>query len=163
MANYTTKFCIPLKLSAEQIDWVTGYDALLNDLVEGVEVAPARLEEFGLDGKRAGEILENLNDDLGLSLTEEDGEFLIHDTFGAPNLDYLIHLLQETQERFGIDEVWACQYSHSCDRVRPDAYGGGMVAVSRTNVVQFDAAEIMQSAVRDMTADIARVSDDPAP
>lgn len=162
MANYTTKFCISLKLTPEQADWVKGYDALLDDLMQQEDVTQERLAEFDLT-ENGDTRLEELNHDLGLSITEEDDEFLIHDTCGAPNLDYLIHLLQETQERFGIDEVWACQYSHSCDRVRPDAYGGGMIAVSRTNVIQFDAAEIMESAVRDMTADIARATDDPTP
>ena len=109
MADYYqhVSFCVDAPLDAAQwiMERIETYDED-NEPPSGVAV---ELQEPRSDGTR---------------------EVWIHDADGYPDIDRIIRILAEAQEKFKLQEIWSFEWGNDCSKPRTDAYGGGCVVIA---------------------------------
>ena len=107
MADYYTHFSFVVELEDEaQVDW----------LIKKLSEAPCEDDE-----------------DMVYALCETEKQrgnhVWIHDDGGLGELDDIIDVLCEMQQKFSSHEAISFAWSHDCSRPRDDAYGGGAAVI----------------------------------
>lgn len=117
------------------------YTNLAFDLVADAHDA----ERFNRAIEEAGIADADTNDDdrldgIGCRFDTETGTLAIFDSDGAPNLWALAKALQRLlPARLPIGFVYSC----SCDKPRPDGFGGGLFAIGAETIVHRDLGELL--------------------
>ena len=120
MANYYTHFAFDLVADA-------GDAERFNQAIEEAGIADAATDDYPLDGIRC-------------RFDIETGTLAIFDSDGAPNLRALAKALQRfLPARLPIGFVYSC----SCDKPRPDGFGGGLFAIGAETIVHRDLGELL--------------------
>jgi hypothetical protein len=142
MADYYTKLCIkiPLDTAAEVRWWVAVGAAVLPALLDKrdpesdpfvkdfVEKYPKLFELYPEESICNIRFIEES--------TEEKERFsvIIMDVGMHANIDGIAHILQAYLKEFDCTKPFAFSWSESCDRYRPDGFGGGVCFVTRDEI-----------------------------
>lgn len=104
------------------------------------------LEEAGVAGACIGEDDDQL-DGIACRFDSETGRLAICDSDGAPNLWALAKALQRLlPARLPVGFVYSC----SCDKARPDGFGGGLFAIGAELIVHRDLAELLAEEIAEL-------------
>ena len=97
------------------------------------------IDEAGIADAATGDDDDQL-DGIGCRFDIETGTLAIFDSDGAPNLRALAKALQRfLPARLPIGFVYSC----SCDKPRPDGFGGGLFAIGAETIVHRDLGELL--------------------
>jgi hypothetical protein len=105
VADHFTHFCATFDIGQDNISAAIEIAATMRD----------DPEMFGLDY-------------FGLTVHEADGALIIDDN-GTSDTDAAIRFVCHCAKRFGLTGFWAMEYCNSSTKSRPDAYGGGVIAI----------------------------------
>lgn len=169
MANYFTKLSTMVVLPEADIEWATALHEAVTSLVDEDPVDMEALSSPHWDMPAAdmlaiAERIAGDIDDAELEVSKHRSippALWIQDNYGQANLDYAVLLLQEVLERIGSEEAVAFQYAHTSDRPRVDAYGGGVVVVTKDQVFREDTAETLKRALDEMVPPVAPEQPEP--
>ena len=113
---------------------------------------PSDAERFNRAIEEAGIVDAATDDDdqldgIGCRFDTETGTLAIFDSDGAPNLRALAKALQRLlPARLPIGFVYSC----SCDKPRPDGFGGGLFAIGAETIVHQDLGELLVEAIAEL-------------
>ena len=86
-------------------------------------------------------------DAIGCRFDTETGTLAIFDSDGTPNLWALAKALQRLlPARLPIGFVYSC----SCDKPRPDGFGGGLFAIGAETIVHRDLGELLAEEITEL-------------
>ena len=104
------------------------------------------IEEASVAGNTTGEEGDQL-DGIGCRFDTETGTLAIFDSDGTPNLWALAKALQRLlTARLPIGFVYSC----SCDKPRPDGFGGGLFAIGAETIVHRDLGELLAKEITEL-------------
>lgn len=129
MANYYTHLAFDLAVDARE-----------------AERFSRAIEESSVAGATTGDGDDQL-DGIGCGFDEDSGTLAIFDSDGAPHLWALAKALQRLlPARLPIGFVYSC----SCDKPRPDGFGGGLFVVGAETIVHRDLGELLAEAIAEL-------------
>ena len=110
-------------------------------------------ERFNRAIEEAGAAAVSTSDDddqldgIGCRFDTETGTLAIFDSDGTPNLWALAKALQRLlPARLAIGFVYSC----SCDKLRPDGFGGGLFAIGAETIVHRDLGELLAEEITEL-------------
>lgn len=125
MANYYTQFCVEIQcLTQEELDW-------FDDAREELDVCDmdANSERMLSEPWRDAENEGNLDFDV-----EFEADKLVYLSGEESDIDHPAALLQAFLKKFRPNEVLSLSWANTCSSSRPDAFGGGAVVITATEM-----------------------------
>ena len=103
------------------------------------------IEQAGVAGAATGD--DDQLEGIACRSDEDSGTLAIFDSDGAPNLWALAKALQRLlPARLPIGFVYSC----SCDKPRPDGFGGGLFAIGAETIVHRDLGEPLAEEITEL-------------
>ena len=161
MADYYCLISFKMKMTDAQFDWAA---RLLDRLVSQVDYSGRRQRrKYAYDIDEAFKILKSEYEDFGINLfadtpdPESDGldVYFIGEEYA--NVDFVASFVQQIMLKFNLIEPVGFQYCRSCSKPRSDAYGGGAVVVTQTEVMLMDSQGWMEEQIEELKSKKAEV------
>jgi len=159
-----TQLPIPDALKDKAQAWVKDIEELLRFLCDeeyeegddyplpGLAHAHAFVNRFYGGVKAAAYALCDAAHDVELTLEScPQGRCLyVSDKDGSLNVDLALQLISQFLEVMGSDEETFVEWCSTCDKSRPDAFGGGTALVSREHIADLDVQALLRLKMRSL-------------
>ena len=134
MADYYTLFSFDLKLpNTEAVEYAMNVVSMVDRLAsESDESRKSLKSEF------PDELLEFL-DDWSFEVVKEESAIWIHSDYGG--VDAACQFVQHLLDKFRITETITFEWANTCSKPRLDAYGGGAVLITATDIKSMTTSE----------------------
>lgn len=143
MPEFYTKVCVEISGSLEHLRMLADIHNACVDALKSPGTQPADLVKSVFPEWTGEE--DYINPGAVTVRLVEDAEpyILVEDADGHADIGYIARILQGWLEMCGGNGVIAFEYSHDASKSVPDAYGGGVVAVSRDAIQMVDTRELL--------------------
>lgn len=138
MADYFTQCSFTLPMTEEQAVGAKAlHDACLAlDASPGADPLAQLAKSYSPEVVSAFQSVDSFESD---SVVELFGPGLGVYAPEQANLEFLGHWMQAVMRWYKIPDYWVFTYSSTCNKIRPDAFTGGVVHVTQTSVEIVDA------------------------
>lgn len=137
MADYFTNMSQAIRVPKEAAEWFIDIANSVN--IEDVETP----EEFTRDTWNA--FVVSIDGWLGVEAHIEETSngtvLFIHDDAGTVNIEAVAIILQMMLAKFDLTGTIGFEWANGCSKLRPDAFGGGAVAITSEEMEFFSTSQ----------------------